>query len=148
MSWAYQRVESGPSFEKSGKVWGIKMGPVHVKQLCGIFWLLLLLTTGCQIAHPMGGEIDLNRLKDGVYEGRYYQTPNNVVVRVTIRGGRMTEIKLVKHFSSWIGSRVNEIIPRRIIEKQSTRVDAVSGATNSSVVIMNAVQDAVQKAYE
>jgi fumarate reductase flavoprotein subunit len=38
------------------------------------------------------------------------------------------------------------IIPNRIIEKQSTKVDSVSGATLSSVAIMNAVEDAVKKA--
>jgi uncharacterized protein with FMN-binding domain len=36
----------------------------------------------------------------------------------------------------------------RIIAQQSTRVDAVSGATNSSRVIMNAVQRAIEKAYQ
>ena len=38
------------------------------------------------------------------------------------------------------------IIPQRIIEKQSTAVDGVSGATNSIHVIMNAVQKSIQKA--
>ncbi len=39
-------------------------------------------------------------------------------------------------------------ILERIIETQSTRVDVVSGATNSSRVIMNAVQKAIEKAYQ
>ena len=45
------------------------------------------------------------------------------------------------------GKKAELIIPGRIIEKQSTDVDAVSGATNSSHVIMNAVQKAIEKAY-
>ena len=40
------------------------------------------------------------------------------------------------------------IIPERIIENQSTDVNVVSGATNSSIVIMNAVQRAVENAYQ
>ncbi|MBE9570731.1 MAG: FMN-binding protein, partial [Proteobacteria bacterium] len=44
--------------------------------------------------------------------------------------------------------KVTEVIPGRIVSEQSTVVDAVTGATNSSRVIMNAVQRAVEKAYK
>ena len=47
---------------------------------------------------------------------------------------------------TWKGGAAEGIIPHRIIETQSTKVDAVSGATTSSVAIMNAVEDAVRKA--
>ena len=107
---------------------------------------LILITYGCQLAKPIGKKIDFSRLKDGTYEGRYKQTPNDVIVKVTISNGRITNIQVVKHFSSWIGSKANEIIPRRIIDHQTTQVDAVSGATNSSIVIMNAVYNAIEKA--
>ncbi|GAK56987.1 hypothetical protein U27_03951 [Candidatus Vecturithrix granuli] len=43
--------------------------------------------------------------------------------------------------------KTEPIIPQRIIENQSTAVDSVTGATNSSTVIMNAVQNALEKAY-
>jgi uncharacterized protein with FMN-binding domain len=45
-----------------------------------------------------------------------------------------------------LGGPAEEIIPARIIEKQSTNVDAVSGATMSSDAIMNAVQFAIEEA--
>ncbi len=48
---------------------------------------------------------------------------------------------------TWKGGIAEETIIARIISSQSTRVDAVSGATNSSRVIMNAVQTAIEKAY-
>ena len=41
---------------------------------------------------------------------------------------------------------IENIIPFRIIDEQSTNVDAVSGATVSSTAIMNAVDDAIQMA--
>jgi uncharacterized protein with FMN-binding domain len=53
----------------------------------------------------------------------------------------------MKHFASWKGDKANDIIPQRIIAEQSTAVDAVSGATNSSRVIINGVQKALEKAY-
>ena len=48
--------------------------------------------------------------------------------------------------STWRGGEAEEAIPGSIIEQQSTKVDAVTGATISSTAIMNAVQDAVEKA--
>jgi len=109
---------------------------------------LVLSFAGCQIAPLMGTPVVSEGLRDGVYEGEYRKGINNAVVKVIIADGRITDIELVKHFSSWIGNNANTVIPTRIVKQQSTRVDAVSGATNSSRVIMNAVQKAVEKAYK
>ena len=109
---------------------------------------LILSLAGCQIAPLMGTPVEPEGLKDGVYEGEYKKGINKVVVKVTINDGRIAEIELVKHTASWIGNKANEIIPQKIVEQQSTKVDAISGATNSSRVIMNAVQMAVEKAYK
>ena len=109
---------------------------------------LILSSAGCQIAPLMGTPVLSEGLKDGVYEGEYRKGINKAVVKVIITDGRIAEIELVKHTASCIGNKANEIIPREIVEQQSTRVDAVSGATNSSRVIMNAVQKAIEKAYK
>ena len=109
---------------------------------------LILSSTGCQIAPLMGTPVVSEGLKDGVYEGEYRKGINKALVKVTIADGHIAEIELVKHTASWIGNKANEIIPQGIVEHQSTRIDAVSGATNSSRVIMNAVQIAIEKAYK
>ncbi len=109
---------------------------------------LILSSSGCQIAPLMGAPVEPEGLKDGVYEGEYKKGINKAVVKVIITDDRIVEIELVKHTASWIGKKANEIIPQRIVEQQSTQVDAVSGATNSSRVIMNAVQKAIEKAYK
>ena len=109
---------------------------------------LNLVLTGCALAPLIGSRIEHERLMDGVYEGSYRSLPNSAVVKVTIDEGRIVNVELVKHFASWKGKKVTEVIPRRIVSEQSTRVDAVTGATNSSRVIMNAVQRAVEKAYK
>lgn len=109
---------------------------------------LILSSSGCQIAPLMGTPVGPEGLKDGVYEGEYKKGINKAVVKVIITDDRIVEIELVKHTASWIGKKANEIIPQRIVEQQSTQVDAVSGATNSSRVIMNAVQKAIEKAYK
>jgi uncharacterized protein with FMN-binding domain len=47
-----------------------------------------------------------------------------------------------------MGGKAEIVIVERIIAEQSTRVDAVSGATQSSRVIMHAVQGALDEARE
>ncbi|MGA1869488.1 MAG: FMN-binding protein [bacterium] len=108
--------------------------------------LLSFVMSGCTETPKIGGPLKSENLKDGVYQGSYRGGRNKAIVEVTIKGGKITEIKLLKHIAVWKGRRAESVIPGRIIENQSTNVDAVSGATNSSHVIMNAVQKAVEKA--
>jgi len=110
--------------------------------------LLLLFCFSVQTAPGIGGLLVDQQLRDGVYEGSYSNGPNSAVVNVTIAESRIEAVELLRHFASWKGNRANTVIPQRIIDEQSTRVDAVSGATNSSIVIMNAAQKAIEQAYE
>ena len=107
--------------------------------------ILLILLLGCAATKIVGGPIPLNSLNDGVYEGKAKDGPVRVLAIVTIQNQRITNIKLLEH-RTWKGAAAEKVIPERIIDEQSTKVDAVSGATLSSSVIMNAVEDAVQKA--
>ena len=109
---------------------------------------IVLLLAGCQTAPMIGDDFEGRQLKDGVYKGSYTKGPNSAVVKVTVVDSRIEDVELVRHFSSWKGSKANKVIPERIKAQQSTRVDAVSGATNSSIVIMNAAQKAIEQAYE
>lgn len=86
------------------------------------------------------------KLRDGLYEGIYKGGLNKAVVEVRIESNKIVDIKVVEH-KAMKGIKAEPIIPKRIMERQSTDVDAVSGATNSSYVIMNAVQKALEKAY-
>jgi major membrane immunogen (membrane-anchored lipoprotein) len=93
-----------------------------------------------------GGPVEGGRLADGVYEGSFNIFPNKALVEVTVRDNRIAGIRILRHWA-WKGRKAEAAIVRRIIREQSTRVDAVSGATNSSRVIMGAVQDAIENAY-
>ena len=109
------------------------------------WFLILLVISSCAMTPKIGGPIT-QQLIDGLYEGSYTGGPNKAVVEVKIESNRIVDIKLVEH-RAMKGVKADPIIQERIIENQSTDVDAVSGATNSSYVIMNAVQKAVEKAY-
>jgi uncharacterized protein with FMN-binding domain len=100
----------------------------------------------CASTPVIGGPVDPAKFADGTYEGSYRGGPNKAIVEVTIKDNAIVNIKIIQH-QAWKGKKAEETIVERIIARQSTRVDAVSGATNSSRVIMNAVQLAIEKAY-
>ena len=86
-------------------------------------------------------EIDLSKVKDGKYLGHYEISPVKVSVETLIHNGKITEINLVEHFNGK-GVSAEKIIDY-IIEKQSLKVDCISGATVSSVAIKKAVEDSL-----
>lgn len=106
---------------------------------------LLLWVAGC-VTGTVGGPVRAGELEDGVYQGEAKSFPNKARVRVTVQGGRIHDVEILAHFASGIGHQADDVIPGRIVAEQSTAVDAVTGATNSSRVIMNAVEDALQNA--
>lgn len=110
--------------------------------------LNFIIFAGCSVAPVIGGALSNRHIADGVYRGYYKSWPNKVIVEITIKENKIIDINLVKHTRSWIGKKVESIIPARIIETQSTDVDAVTGATNSSRVIMNAVEKAIGESNE
>ena len=108
--------------------------------------VFLILVVACSTGKTIiGGPISHSNLKDGTYVGTAGNGPVKVKAMVTIRDQKITDIDLIEH-RTWKGGPAEGIIPYRIVETQSTKGDAVSGATMSSVAIMNAVEDAVQKA--
>lgn len=81
------------------------------------------------------------QLEDGVYNGRYEVFPISVAVEVKIEQGKMVEIRILEHDNGQ--GKPAEAILWEIIEKQSLKVDAVTGATYSSKVILLALEDAL-----
>ena len=105
-----------------------------------------ILLSGCARTPVIGGPLDNEKLVDGIYQGSYKAWPNMAFVKVEIKDNAVVGIEIVEHWA-WKGRKSESIISKRIIQNQSTNVDAVSGATNSSRVIMNAVQKAIEKAF-
>jgi len=99
------------------------------------------------VAPVIGGPVDASALNDGVYRGCDKHGPNKAIVEVVVRDKRITEVQIIEH-SAWRGHRADPIIPHYIVQDQSTAVDVVSGATNSSHVIMNAAHKAIQESYK
>ena len=82
-------------------------------------------------------------VRDGVYEGKAYLLPVSVRIRATVSGGRIKSIDILKHFNGQ-GKPAEAIVPR-VIEAQSLGVDVISGATHSSLTILTAIENALEK---
>jgi len=107
--------------------------------------ILTALMVAC-ITSPQGGPVPLEGLADGSYEAHSVSFPNAATVRVSVQDGQLTEVELVTHNASRVGHQCDDVLPGRMVEQQSTMVDAVSGATNSSNVIMDAAGKALEQA--
>jgi uncharacterized protein with FMN-binding domain len=87
--------------------------------------------------------IDLEQIEDGVYPGEFGEFLISVELEVTVKDHKITHIEIIEQ-NSGEGYEAREVIDR-IIQAQSPKVDAVTGATGSSKCIMIAVQNALQK---
>lgn len=98
-------------------------------------------------AAARGEDVDLASCADGVYEGsgRGFQN-GKTTVQVTIKDHKITAINVVSNQDTpSYFSRASALI-NTIIQKQSTSVDTVSGATYSSRGIIEAVRNALKRA--
>lgn len=85
--------------------------------------------------------------KDGVYEGTGKGNNGDIKVEVTVEGGNITSVVLKEHGETeGIYEAAEKTVVADIIKKQSAEVDAVSGATNTSNGIMEAVANALESA--
>jgi len=105
-----------------------------------------IVLPGCASPQMARGPVLSKNLADGVYRATSFQFPNRAVVEVTIEKQRVEAVRVVSHWAG-MGYKAEGPVSQRIVEKQSTQVDAVTGATNSSQTIMKAAQKAIEKAY-
>ncbi len=108
-----------------------------MKKLITLTIVMVLLAstlTGC------GG----TKYKDGTYEGDATGM-QPLKVSVEVKDGKIADVEVTEHAETeGISDPAIEQIPDLIVEKNSTDVDAVAGATITS----NAIKEAVNKALE
>lgn len=86
-------------------------------------------------------------IQDGTYEGSAFGFGDLITVSVIIKDGRITDIAVLDA-SGEDRPYYNQSLPLldEMIDKQSTEVDTVSGATLTSEGLIGAVADALGKA--
>ncbi|MBN1808907.1 MAG: FMN-binding protein [Planctomycetes bacterium] len=82
---------------------------------------------------------------DGAYLGRAGGYVRDIVVRVTVAGGRIASVRIVSEREDRPRTALTRV-PASIVHKQLPDVDAVAGATVTSCAVMEAVKDALSKA--
>ncbi len=90
---------------------------------------------------------DIGTLTPGTYVGSARGYSGTTTVQVTVgANGKITEIKILSHSDSKSYFESATAVLDRVVEKQSTKVDVVSGATYSSRGILSAIENALKDA--
>lgn len=98
--------------------------------------LLLVMTSAMALAYT-----------EGTYTAQALGNNGPVTVSVTFSADAITEVAVTEHAeTAGLSDRPIEEIPAAIVEHQSLGVDTISGATNTSNAILNAVADCVEQA--
>lgn len=86
--------------------------------------------------------------RDGIYQGTGYgYQDGKIVLNVTISGGEIAQVELVsqENQSWWDSEDIPSLFPK-IVQSNSAEVNVISGATESSNGVKEAVRDALSKA--
>lgn len=86
-------------------------------------------------------DVDMKNIPDGVYTGSCDAVFVTAEVEVTVKDHKITAINLLEHRNG--KGEMAEILPAKIIENQTLKVDTVTGATSSSKVIIKAIENAL-----
>ena len=97
-------------------------------------------------AQAIGSEVSTDGLKDGEYEGTATGYGGPLTVRITVKGGKLTDIKVISQTETPEYFNRAKAVIGKILSSGNVNVDSVSGATISSNAIKKAVADALRKA--
>ncbi|MGI5970992.1 MAG: FMN-binding protein [Oscillospiraceae bacterium] len=88
--------------------------------------------------------VDPSKLSDGIYFGSYKAGRWSNEVSVTIKDRKISDIEIIKDVSFAMEGLSDEVF-NRVIEKQNTTIDAVSGATVTCKAYLKAIENALSK---
>jgi len=114
-----------------------------MKKRSAIFFVVAVLIIS--VSAIKAGASDIS-YKDGTYYGSSFKFPGPMKVSVSIKDGRICDIKVLQHLAPQKHNNMLKPLINDIISKQSSRVDAVTGATMSSNALKRAVENALSKA--
>lgn len=127
---------------------------LHINDVGGIR-ILEILSSGTSESQvytldpaTLDGQLIYGEFTDGTYQGSATGYGNNLTVEVVLQDNAITSISIVSHNerNSRYYQKAFNAIPEAIIAAQSLDVDSISGATFTSVGIVNAVNDALSDA--
>ncbi len=97
----------------------------------------------------LGDDSLLANLNDGTYTATVDGQEGPLTIEVTIEGGKIAQVTVVEnHETPTIGGTALEQLPSLIVESNSIAVEAVSGATLTSMRVIDAVTDCLEQAQK
>ena len=115
----------------------------------GLALALSLMLTGCSgTTNGSNDTASTGSITAGTYSGSADGNNGPVTVEVTFEDdGTITNVVVTEHEETpSIAQPAIDTIPAEIVEYQSIAVDTISGATNTSNAILNAVKDCIEQA--
>lgn len=108
-----------------------------MKKLISLVVVLTVLLAAC----------GSSKYNDGTYTGVGQGHGGDVTVSVVISKDKITTIEVVSHNETpGISSAPIEQLPGKVVDKQSTDIDVIAGATLTSEAILEAINQAIVKA--
>ena len=126
---------------------------MFIKIILGAIFLLVLIIGGAGFYMTRGldsgknmiiSPIDDSQLGDGVYKGKYNGGRWSNEVNVTLKDKKVTKIAIVKSVV-FEKPEVSRDLISKVIKKQNTNVDVVSGATVTSKAYLKSIENALSK---
>ena len=125
----------------------------HIKIILGVVILFVLIISGTAFYMTSGlnsrkdmiiSPIHFSQLEDGVYKGKYNGGRWSNEVNVTLKNKKITQIAIVKKvvFENPV---VSSELFNKVIKKQDTNVDIISGATVTSKAYLKSIENALSK---
>jgi len=96
-------------------------------------------------SQPAAAAASVVLLKDGSYAGSGMSRRGGVNVAVTIAGGKISTVKITAVTTHYPESLIDGL-PTQVVARQSSQVNLVSGATESSRAFQQAVSQALSRA--
>lgn len=88
-------------------------------------------------------DANASALSDGNYIGKYKQGRWTNEVQVSVKNGKIVEVKVLKDVKV-PQQEITKKIFDKVIEKQNANVDSISGATVTSKAYLKAIEDALK----
>lgn len=128
---------------------------IYYKKIKVVFMVVVvfLCIAGCSKEEMMDpvqiDEVDLTLVNDGTFEGEYTDPKSDgfAKVQITVSRHRIEALQIIDRQCSPVGKK-GEYVVNNILKAQSVKVDAISGATTTSTIIMKATEVALNKGID
>jgi uncharacterized protein with FMN-binding domain len=84
-------------------------------------------------------QVTLSQIQNGTYQGSYSKGRFSYKVEVTVNDHKIENVKILRSYNP----SLEETLVSRVLQKQSPKVDTVTGATASSNALLKAIENAL-----